>query len=347
MFGGIMVKEYLEKTRESFMNRRAVLMDQLTSVENLYKENLKMIQLLENSNDPTFEEFSPREVNTYNRSKQKELEEEQKSIDDKANKLRNVISEMDMKILEINSVLKVANEDSNAANVDIQQLQDSSKDLNLVLLETVEAERQRIARDLHDTTVQSLTSLVHKSELCSKLIDVDPIRCKLELMSMSKILRDVINESRRMIYDLRPMSFDDIGFDVTVERSLDKFSAANNIRCIFNVEGEPFEIRSIVAITLLRVVQESCSNSVKHGHASCIYVTLEYLEDELALTIRDDGEGFDISSIPECTRKDNSGFGLSMMRERVYLLSGKLVIESSKGNGCITKVNLPIKKEDN
>ncbi|MBQ5676681.1 MAG: hypothetical protein IIV45_16755, partial [Lachnospiraceae bacterium] len=54
-----MVKEYLEKTRESFMNRRAVLMDQLTSVENLYKENLKMIQLLENSNDPTFEEFSP------------------------------------------------------------------------------------------------------------------------------------------------------------------------------------------------------------------------------------------------------------------------------------------------
>lgn len=342
-----MVKEYLEKSRESITNRRTVLVKQLREEENRYKENLKLMGLLDSNNDSTFEEFSPREVNNYNRTKIKELEEHQKLIDGRINKLRTVISEIDMKIDEINSVLRVVREDDTSVNFDINQLQDSSKDLNLVLLETVEAERQRIARDLHDTTVQSLTSLVHKTELCSKLIDMDPIRCKLELMSMSKILRDIINESRRMIYDLRPMSFDDMGFDVTVERALDKFATANNVRCVFNVYGKSFEIRSIVAITLLRVIQESCSNAVKHGNASCIHVKLEYLDEELALTIEDDGEGFDISSIPESTRNDNSGFGLSMMKERVYLLSGKLVIESSKGNGCITKVNLPIKKEDN
>jgi two-component system sensor histidine kinase DegS len=83
-----------------------------------------------------------------------------------------------------------------------------------VILQTVESERQRIARDLHDSTVQSLTSLTHKTELCLKLMDVDPIRCRLELTSQGKILKDIINELRNMIYNLRPMSFDDIGFNI-------------------------------------------------------------------------------------------------------------------------------------
>ena len=102
----------------------------------------------------------------------------------------------------------------------------------------------------------------------------------------------------------------------------------------------------IVSLTLLRVIQETCSNSVKHGKASTINITMEFLPNELNLVIEDDGVGFDKSTIPTVTRNDNSGFGLSMMKERIYLLSGKLSIESSVGNGCKTTVNLPIKKED-
>ena len=85
----------------------------------------------------------------------------------------------------------------------------------------------------------------------------------------------------------------------------------------------------------LRVIQEACSNSIKHGHAKEINVSLKYEPKSLTLTIKDDGDGFDTSAIPEFTRDDNSGFGLSMMKERIYLLSGKISILSKPGEGCI------------
>ncbi|MEE1101683.1 MAG: histidine kinase [Agathobacter sp.] len=339
-----MIVEYLEKTKEDFVNQKDSLLSELNEYENRYKENIKMIQLLEEKMDTSYESFTPREVNSYNKDKIKELSEEQKKIDVIIQEKRKDISDIEAKIDEISSVIKVASE-GNSLTSNNEEVKDIA-DVNIMLLETVERERQRIARDLHDSTVQNLTSLVHKSELCIKLMDADPIRCKLELSSMNKILRDVINNDRKIIYDLRPMSFDDIGFDITVERLLDKIKQSNGIRCNYKIVGESFVLKSVISLTLLRIIQESCSNSVKHGHATSIDVILEYTEDKIILTIQDNGEGFDTSLVPETIRKDNSGFGISMMKERVFLLSGKIDIKSKKGNGCITQVEIPVKKED-
>lgn len=339
-----MIVEYLEKTKEDFVNQKDSLLSELNEYENRYKENIKMIQLLEEKMDTSYESFTPREVNSYNKDKIKELSEEQKKIDVIIQEKRKDISDIEAKIDEISSVIKVASE-GNSLTSNNEEVKDIA-DVNIMLLETVERERQRIARDLHDSTVQNLTSLVHKSELCIKLMDADPIRCKLELSSMNKILRDVINNDRKIIYDLRPMSFDDIGFDITVERLLDKIKQSNGIRCNYKIVGESFVLNSVISLTLLRIIQESCSNSVKHGHATSIDVILEYTEDKIILTIQDNGEGFDTSLVPETIRKDNSGFGISMMKERVFLLSGKIDIKSKKGNGCITQVEIPVKKED-
>lgn len=339
-----MIVEYLEKTKEDFVNQKDSLLSELNEYENRYKENIKMIQLLEEKMDTSYESFTPREVNSYNKDKIKELSEEQKKIDVIIQEKRKDISDIEAKIDEISSVIKVASE-GNSLTSNNEEVKDIA-DVNIMLLETVERERQRIARDLHDSTVQNLTSLVHKSELCIKLMDADPIRCKLELSSMNKILRDVINNDRKIIYDLRPMSFDDIGFDITVERLLDKIKQSNGIRCNYKIVGESFVLKSVISLTLLRIIQESCSNSVKHGHATSIDVILEYSEDKIILTIQDNGEGFDTSLVPETIRKDNSGFGISMMKERVFLLSGKIDIKSKKGNGCITQVEIPVKKED-
>ncbi len=339
-----MVIEYLEKTKEEFLTQKTSLISELNDYENRYKENIKMIQLLEEKTDSSYESFTPREVNSYNKEKIKELSLEQKKLDVVIQDTRKDISDIDAKIDEISSVIKVAKEETSTISED-SEIKDTT-DINIMMLETIERERQRIARDLHDSTVQNLTSLVHKSELCIKLMDADPIRCKLELSSMNKILRDVINNDRKIIYDLRPMSFDDIGFDITVERSLDKIKQTNGIRCNYKIIGEPYNFKSVISLTLLRIIQESCSNSVKHGHATCIDVILEYVDDRIILIIKDDGEGFDTSLVPETIRNDNSGFGISMMKERVFLLSGKIDIKSQKGKGCITRVEIPIIKED-
>lgn len=94
-----------------------------------------------------------------------------------------------------------------------------------------------------------------------------------------------------MIYNLRPMSFDDIGFNITVERALDKLRNSNNIRCNFKTSGDEYMVDSLVSLTLLRVIQEACSNSIKHGHAKEINVSLKYEPKSLTLTIKDDGDG--------------------------------------------------------
>ena len=97
---------------------------------------------------------------------------------------------------------------------DIEKLDNDSKK---VVLDAQELERQRIARDLHDSTVQTLTGMVHKLELCCRLLESDPVRCHLELKVMGNNLRNSISEIRDIIYDLRPMSFDDIGLEVAIE----------------------------------------------------------------------------------------------------------------------------------
>ena len=338
-----MVVEYLEQTKKQFIDKRESLLDEISSLEIKSKENIRMIQMLEDTNDDNFESFSPREVSSYNKSKMVELSEEQKQIQQLLQDYRSEVLEFNLKIDEVTSVIKVAQNENEICNEEISK----SKKSNLNVLESVEKERQRIARDLHDSTVQNLTSLVHKSELCMKLIELDPIRCKLELSSMGKILREVIEDMRKMIYDLRPMSFDDIGFGVTIERALDKYKAAYNIRYSFKIEGKEYQLPNMVSISLLRIIQESCSNAINHGNAKMIDIKLIYHEDSIELMVENDGDGFDVSTIDDLSRDDNSGFGLSMMKERIYLLSGDLSIQSKAGEkGCLLTVNLPIERED-
>ena len=214
------------------------------------------------------------------------------------------------------------------------------------LLETQENERQRISRELHDSTVQNLTAMVHMAELCSKLVDMDPIRCKLELSKMIKNLREIIDDTRKMIYNLRPMSFDDIGLDITIERTLDKLEATGTKKIHFVVEGTPYQLKPIIGITLLRIIQEACSNAICHANSTLIHVLLRYEQGGITVIVEDDGTGFDVHILDERPRDDNSGFGMSMMKERVYLLSGSIQIDSKIGVGTKIIVKVPISNKE-
>lgn len=214
------------------------------------------------------------------------------------------------------------------------------------LLETQENERQRISRELHDSTVQNLTAMVHMAELCSKLVDMDPIRCKLELSKMIKNLREIIDDTRKMIYNLRPMSFDDIGLDITIERTLDKLEATGTKKIHFVVEGTPYQLKPIIGITLLRIIQEACSNAICHANPTLIHVLLRYEQGAITVIVEDDGTGFDVHILDERPRDDNSGFGMSMMKERVYLLSGSIQIDSKIDVGTKIVVKVPISNKE-
>lgn len=332
-----MISEYLKKFQSELITNKEEIHKSIQTLELQIKENKAFIKLLKEENDSNYESFSPRDINPKGREQIQHLEEQQKFLQEQLDTKKKEYASCIAKLNELNEVIAELEQKINDSDSDI-----SDDIFRLKLLETQENERQRISRELHDSTVQNLTSLVHKTELCSKLIDMDKVRCKLELNIMSKTLRDIINDTRNMIYNLRPMSFDDIGLEVTIKRALEKLESSETKKINFSVVGESYKINPVIGITLLRIIQEACSNAICHADCSIIKVVLNYQPGTMILSIEDDGKGFAYEET-ECNCKaDNSGFGLSMMKERVYLLSGKIDIHSKINAGTKIQVEVPI-----
>lgn len=214
----------------------------------------------------------------------------------------------------------------------------------LSVLEIQEKERQRIARDLHDSSLQNLTHLVHKIELSSLYIDQDPIKAKLELATVEKNLRKVIEDIRNSIFDLRPMSFDDLGIKETIEKMLLMINQNKKFQIETNIEDIRPNIsdskRMIILLSIYRIIQECVQNSIKHSEGNRIKVCLKDKKDSYEIIIQDNGIGFDMS---EAVKKDNH-FGLSVIKERVLLLNGQ--IEMNTQNGTFIKIDIPQVMED-
>lgn len=340
--GEKMITSYLEKLQKEYLEEKLDIEKELNNLQIYLKENQEFIKLLEETNDPNYESFSPRDINTKNKERIQKLKEEQKSLLETIKKQRNSLLKAEQKLEELSNIVKLAKTTLSAQSIDSP----NDEFYKLALLETQEKERQRISRELHDSTVQNLTSLVHKTELCSKLVEIDKVRCKLELNTMSKTLREIINDTRQMIYDLRPMSFDDIGLDTTIERALEKLESSQSKKISFTVVGKPYKIKSVIGITLLRIIQEACSNAIRHANPSLVQVILKYGDGKIEIQIEDNGKGFDVQNVESSFREDNSGFGLSMMKERVYLLSGNIKIDSTVEDGTKINVEVPVKKKE-
>ena len=338
-----MVEEYIQKIYEELLKEEQDSAKRISDLQIHLKETQAMIHLLEETNDPNFESFTPRKVNSRNKQKIDELHAEMKEVEEAIQQETDYHTQQMERVEEAAKVLQQAKADA-TCKCDRNILEEER--YHTSLLETQENERQRISRELHDSTVQNLTAMVHMAELCSKLVDMDPIRCKLELSKMIKNLREIIDDTRKMIYNLRPMSFDDIGLDVTIERALDKLEATGTKKIHFVVEGTPYQLKPIIGITLLRIIQEACSNAICHANPTLIHVLLRYEQDGIAVIVEDDGTGFDVQILDEHPRDDNSGFGMSMMKERVYLLSGSIQIDSKIGVGTKIVVKVPISNKE-
>ena len=206
---------------------------------------------------------------------------------------------------------------------------------NLSFIKIQEQDRQRIARDLHDTSLQNLTHLIHKIELSSMYIDTDPGQAKLELALVNKRLHDTIDEMRAIIFDLRPMSFDDLGLKAALERLVHNLE--KDCSCL--VESYIDEVlceNNLVLVSIYRLVQEAFSNFYKHAEADKLFFSCKSVDNKCILDIIDNGKGFD-KEIPD---DDKKHFGLELMRERVELLHGNINIFSEPGKG--TNIHIEI-----
>ncbi len=206
------------------------------------------------------------------------------------------------------------------------------------IIQAQEEERHRVARDIHDGPAQSLANLTIKAEVCEKLIDIDQDRAKHELQDLRNVLRDSIKDIRKIIYNLRPMSLDDLGFIPTVQRYIEGFQEDTKIPVDFIIlSRRPME-DPVKNLAIFRIIQEALNNIRKHAKAQSVKIKLEISNQNIQLTISDDGVGFDAEASNGTS--EGGGFGLLNIRERVELLDGTLQIKSAPNKGTRIYVNL-------
>ena len=178
----IMVIEYLQQIKDSYFEQKHALEKQLNLLEIQLKENTGMIKMLEETNDLCYELFTPRNVNSKNKAKINELMEEQKSINESIENLKNSIKEYSSKIEQLDQIVKEENREIEI----VQEYTETMTQQNIVSEDEKESSE--------DNLLDSMKNILNRLELCSQLIDIDPVRCRLELGSVMKILTDLIEE---------------------------------------------------------------------------------------------------------------------------------------------------------
>lgn len=218
--------------------------------------------------------------------------------------------------------------------------------LGIKIIEAQEEERLRVARDMHDGPAQSLANVIVKAELCERLLEMDKDRAKNELQNLKEITRNTLKDVRKIIYDLRPMSLDDLGLVPTLERYFAIFEEDTEIVTNFKTYGNFNDIEPAIQIAIFRVIQESLSNIRKHSKAHSTSIVIEKSITQINLSVIDDGIGFDPEDDRDTFNPLSSGYGLMSIKERVELLNGKFQITSSSGSGTKLSISIPLNEED-
>jgi signal transduction histidine kinase len=209
-------------------------------------------------------------------------------------------------------------------------------------------ERQRMAREIHDTIAQGLTGIVTQLEAAQQ--SGDDAERERRIDNAKRLARDSLAEARRSVQALRPQALEDSKLPEALADEVARWSATCGVAGEVETTGEARALHPEVEVTLLRVAQEALANVAKHAGASRAGVTLSYMEDVVSLDVRDDGAGFAAAALAEESRANGhlagenpaaGGFGLIAMRQRVSRLAGQLEIESEPGAGTAVSASLP------
>ena len=227
--------------------------------------------------------------------------------------------------------------------LELKQNEEMRQKLIEKIIYTQEDERNRIARELHDKTGQTLTSLKIGLKSFESGIEKDDMKNKLE--SFRTLLNSSLEDIHNLAVELRPPLLDDFGFLKAVRKYVEEFENTFPVKVEYKTSGfsENTKLLSSLEIGLYRVIQEAFTNIIKHAKADKVNITLQKKKSDLILTITDDGVGFDMDKIK--TTSGRKPIGLFGMQERIYILGGKFNIKSDINKGTEIYIKVPIKEE--
>ena len=199
------------------------------------------------------------------------------------------------------------------------------------------AERNRIARDLHDTLAQGLGAISMHLEMVKEQVNREPDKAVKHLDIAHQMARQSLGEARNSIWNMRSQILENADLAAALQSVLRQLTEGSEIQGEFTVTGQARRLSPAIENNLLRLGQEAISNAVKHAHAKKISVALGFSPHEVGFTVRDDGSGFDPAHPPA-----GSHFGMLGQRERTAQMGGKLEVTSAPGQGTEVKVQIPI-----
>lgn len=238
--------------------------------------------------------------------------------------------------IDENERIKVLNDKLNESNSELKIMNIKLKDYaNKTEKMTETRERNRLAREIHDTIGHSLTGIIAGIDACITIIDYSPEGVKKQLNIIRKVAKQGINDVRRSVKALRPDMLENLSFEEAIKKMIFEISDASKCNIILENQIGNLKFDSDEENAIYRVVQESITNAIRHGHATQVFVTIYKRENDLILIVTDNGIG--------CKNIEN-GFGLQHIKERVELLNGKIEFHGEKGFTIIA--NIPIRRGD-
>ncbi len=225
------------------------------------------------------------------------------------------------RILDLNSKLKDANE----------QLQEYAREKEL-MGET--RERNRLAREIHDTLGHVLTGISVGTQAATVLMDTSPDLAKQQLEVIENTAKKGLDDVRRSVRKLKPDAMDTMSLDHAIYQMIDEMAAVTRTKIYYSSDVTDWNFDEEEKMTIYRIVQESTTNAVRHGEATEIWIQFTEKEQNLVISVRDNGKG---------CQKVTEGFGLTHLRERVELMQGQAQFIGYPG-GFYVKAVLPIRR---
>ena len=238
---------------------------------------------------------------------------------------------------------------SQISNV-VAQMDIASKNkfLGVQIIKAQEDERLRVSREIHDGPAQEMANLIYQASICERLVDTRPDEAKAGLQELRRQIRTCLADVRQIIFDMRPMSLDDLGLVPALRQLVSKLEERKILKTDFQVNGRERALEKHVEVTLFRIIQEGLNNIHRHSGVSEGRLRLLFSPNDLSILISDEGRGFDMEEIEEMRRNGtgNGHFGILGMEERAKLIGAALNVISVQGEGTKIHVKLPYPKQE-
>lgn len=215
------------------------------------------------------------------------------------------------------------------------------------IIQAQEKERLRISLQMHDGPAQSMSNLVLRAEICQRLLDRDIEMARAELGALKGAINTTLQDTRRFIFDLRPMILDDLGLVPTLRRYVQQIGEKSKVEINLMVQNMEMRLPSHYEVAIFRFIQEALNNVVKHANATQVRVLLGTRDGidgsrQIHVSVEDDGSGFHVSEV----LADDSGrrnMGIATLRQQIEtLLRGEFGIESAVGRGTRVEAAIPL-----